>query len=661
MLLFKIMKKLTPYLIIIALLTNISIAANFYNNEEVKMNLSISGEINIYPSLTDYNIEYIKSYLLFYPSETWRQKILSSEIEPDAEITKDSINFEWKNVEKKNKIKFETDYIINTDEQLLKIKNKIEFPIKYLPEEYIQYTKPTENIDSDNKEIITLASNLVGGEDDLYIITSKLAAWVEDNIRYNLNTLTEDVSQKASWVLLNRFGVCDELTTLFIAMVRSLGIPARFISGVAYTDWNDLNNWGPHAWAEVYFPDYGWVPFDITYKQFGFIDLSHIDLRYSLDSNDPSTRYEWKGYGVLVEPKDLNISVNLIEKKKYKDQTVSLKTNIFEENVGFGSYNIVEVEVKNLKDYYVSTELYLSSSKEIELASNGKKHIVLKPNEKTKIYWLIKVNKDLDEKYVYTFPVGINSLDNVSGIAFFYASRDDTVYSRSGMQEILDEKEKEKEKIYSKNIELNCNAEKEYYLDKPVIINCYVKNIGNTLLKNLNLCLKKECRTFDLGISQELNTNFSIDMSSVGKKENIITIENNEVFKLARIAYSVTDKPRIEIRDLEYPDNVSYNDNYFIKFKLVKASNTLPKDVIIDVKGKHLFRTWKIESLDTEQEFVLNLLGKDLNVGKNSFQIITTYQDEDGDNYTTKEDFYIALNKVDLMQRIMILLRNILL
>ncbi len=652
------MKKVIVYLLILALLVNISIADDFYNAEEVTMDISISGNINIHPNVNNYNVDYLKTQLFLYPTETWRQKITFSNIQPEAEIT-DSINFEWNDVEEE-KLNFKANYLIETNQQLKKIKKKINFPLTNLPKEYDTYTKPTENIDSDNKEIEKLANSIAAGEDDLYIVTNKLAAWVEDNIKYNLNTLTEEISQKSSWVLLNKFGVCDEITNLFIAMVRSLGIPARFISGVAYTNWNDMNDWGSHAWAEVYFPDYGWVPFDITYRQLGFIDLSHINLMQSTDSSDPSTKYEWKASGVLVEPANLDINVTLKSKKEKTEPLIALKSNIYEENIGFGSYNIIEAEVKNLNDYYISTELYLSSPKEIELADKSKKYIVLKPNEIKKKYWLIKLKKELDEKYVYTFPISVASSRGTSHNTDFYTSIDDVIYSRSEMQEILDKLEGEEEKIYSKNIELGCNPEKnEYYIDETLKIDCSIKNTGNIALNNLNLCLKKKCQKFDLGISQETHKIFYLNFSNPGNKENIIIIENNEVSKLARISYIVIDKPNIKVTDLDYPDEVSYNDKFNIKFTIFKASKTTPKNIDIEFKGKHYSRTWELEALIKEHDFVLDLSGKDLNAGKNSFTITMNYEDEEGKKYSTKEDFYITLSNVNLMQRIILFFRNL--
>ena len=81
------------------------------------------------------------------------------------------------------------------------ITEKINFPIERLPEGIVQYTKPSETIDSNNEDIIRLASQLVAGEDDLYDAVFKIADWTKNNIQYDLSTLTAEVSQKASWVL----------------------------------------------------------------------------------------------------------------------------------------------------------------------------------------------------------------------------------------------------------------------------------------------------------------------------------------------------------------------------------------------------------------------------------------------------------------------------
>ncbi|WP_044875308.1 transglutaminase family protein [Pseudomonas sp. LFM046] len=58
-------------------------------------------------------------------------------------------------------------------------------------------------------------------------------------------------------------GVCQDHTHAFLACARSLGIPARFVSGYLYQG-ND-QNLASHAWAEAWLGD-AWYSFDVTNK-----------------------------------------------------------------------------------------------------------------------------------------------------------------------------------------------------------------------------------------------------------------------------------------------------------------------------------------------------------------------------------------------------------
>ena len=91
-----------------------------------------------------------------------------------------------------------------------------------------QYLEPTETIDSDHPDVIAKASELAEGEDDLFVVAFKLASWVEENINYDLKTLDVSVSEKGSWVLQNKRGVCDEMASLFVAiLLAGNSVPVR--------------------------------------------------------------------------------------------------------------------------------------------------------------------------------------------------------------------------------------------------------------------------------------------------------------------------------------------------------------------------------------------------------------------------------------------------
>jgi transglutaminase-like putative cysteine protease len=59
-----------------------------------------------------------------------------------------------------------------------------------------------------------------------------------------------------------RRGVCQDITHIFIAAARTLGIPARYVGGHFYRADGVITQDGGHAWAEAHIDHLGWVGFD---------------------------------------------------------------------------------------------------------------------------------------------------------------------------------------------------------------------------------------------------------------------------------------------------------------------------------------------------------------------------------------------------------------
>ncbi len=65
-------------------------------------------------------------------------------------------------------------------------------------------------------------------------------------------------------------GYCDLFATALATMARAAGIPARIATGYIQGDYDiEQRAWvvrdkDKHSWAEVYFPGYGWIPFEAT-------------------------------------------------------------------------------------------------------------------------------------------------------------------------------------------------------------------------------------------------------------------------------------------------------------------------------------------------------------------------------------------------------------
>src|SRR3989344_4867567 len=246
--------------------------------------MSIGSNVNIIPESDNYLIEDFNAELSIFPRSALNefQTIKTVDIlsNPKASISanENSIIYKWSRPEEK-KLIYSYNADINSRIKFQEIKEKVHFPIRQedLPDDVIAFTEPNEFMQSEDPEIIKLANQLAEGSDDLYDVVFKISKWTNNNINYSLETLTAELQQNSLWVLQNKKGVCDELTVLTIAMLRSMGIPTRFVSGSSYT--NVIGDFGNHAWLESYFPQYGWLPFDPTYGQYGFVDATHIKFR----------------------------------------------------------------------------------------------------------------------------------------------------------------------------------------------------------------------------------------------------------------------------------------------------------------------------------------------------------------------------------------------
>lgn len=92
-------------------------------------------------------------------------------------------------------------------------------------------------------------------------------------------------------VLKNRRGVCQDFAQLQIACFRSLGLPARYVSGYLETDPPPgkprfAGTDASHAWVSFYCHGIGWIDLDPTNNIMPTI--RHIAVAYGRDYNDVS-------------------------------------------------------------------------------------------------------------------------------------------------------------------------------------------------------------------------------------------------------------------------------------------------------------------------------------------------------------------------------------
>jgi transglutaminase-like putative cysteine protease len=367
--------------------------------KELTLETEICSQIIISQETPNYFVEYLKANLRILPVSDGRQKISDLEIIPPGEIVDRSIEFEL-DAPPPGRHEFRLKAETVSRHEFYQVTDKIPFPLQAIPTGQIKYTRPSLIVDSDDEEIRTLASSIAQGEDDLYRVVFEVSKWVRENVQAHIDTSTISTSQKASWVLENRKGVCDEKTNLFIGFLRSLGIPAKFIIGLVGINYNDTIHFKPHGWAEVYFPSAGWIPFDVAYNQLGFIDATHIKLTESFDTSDPLTSYEWKSvdisdppnsYGwksdsALVSIKDLEIKTKIKKRAGSITPLLEIKPTAWYRNLDVGSYNVVEATVANPRKFYVITDISLQTPNDLEIMGRNTQMVLMEPDTRKMVH-----------------------------------------------------------------------------------------------------------------------------------------------------------------------------------------------------------------------------------------------------------------------------------
>lgn len=114
---------------------------------------------------------------------------------------------------------------------------------------------------------------------------------------YNANVdLRDDPDALVSFLTRTHTGFCQQFATAMAVLVRALGYPARVAVGYRTGDLNDgaftVTTEDAHAWVEVRFPGYGWLPFEPTPRRpnpIGQHEGSYLNPATTIKGSDQQT------------------------------------------------------------------------------------------------------------------------------------------------------------------------------------------------------------------------------------------------------------------------------------------------------------------------------------------------------------------------------------
>ncbi len=162
------------------------------------------------------------------------------------------------------------------------------FPLTSIPESLNYYLQSTPLVESDSPEIRNIGENITA-------LTKKQTEALYRIFRYFANNIKGEKEnpkrrQTALETLHTQRGSCEDISHLFSAICRATRIPARTVLGFSKLD----TIWGRHAWNEIYDPQFGWFPVDLSAKQMqaGFVDANHLKLLTSLDCSESEVKLD---------------------------------------------------------------------------------------------------------------------------------------------------------------------------------------------------------------------------------------------------------------------------------------------------------------------------------------------------------------------------------
>lgn len=152
-----------------------------------------------------------------------------------------------------------------------KLEKDMEFSVEYSFVSKLSYNNPDPSMVSEEQPkfyteeqephimftpyIRELANEIVGNETNPLIKARKIYDYITQNVRYSYMRAYSTIINIPEYAALNLKGDCGVQGLLFITLLRCVGIPARWQSGLAVTP----QHIGPHDWTQFYVEPFGWL------------------------------------------------------------------------------------------------------------------------------------------------------------------------------------------------------------------------------------------------------------------------------------------------------------------------------------------------------------------------------------------------------------------
>lgn len=155
-----------------------------------------------------------------------------------------------------SEIEIDVEGVVETEDRHGVVRGTFE---KFPNELYLRET-PLTSVDAALKEFA--ADTVAEARGEPLDMLHCLLVGIFSTVRFD--TVPTQTTTTAAEAFALKRGVCQDLTHIFIACARHLGIPARYVGGHMFRNDGVIQQEAGHAWVETYVQNLGWVGFDPT-------------------------------------------------------------------------------------------------------------------------------------------------------------------------------------------------------------------------------------------------------------------------------------------------------------------------------------------------------------------------------------------------------------
>ncbi|MBX9721953.1 MAG: transglutaminase-like domain-containing protein, partial [Candidatus Obscuribacterales bacterium] len=126
--------------------------------------------------------------------------------------------------------------------------------------------------DSQSAKTYEMSRSIAGLQDNWFVQAEKICNHLRHTYKYSVDPKfkTKAKNNVDRFLFKTKTGDCKDFASSFVILCRASGIPARMVVGYTPGDFDpstgtrEVKLKHAHAWAEIYYPSSGWVPFDAT-------------------------------------------------------------------------------------------------------------------------------------------------------------------------------------------------------------------------------------------------------------------------------------------------------------------------------------------------------------------------------------------------------------